>query len=66
MGPNFLEDYRRLLSKRMKSDKHMNILAAAYTSSIFVNIAAYLRTEIDLIENDIRLVVDEHNSSFIT
>ena len=33
---------------------------------MFQGFKNYLRTEVDLIEDDIKLVLDEHNSSFIT
>ena len=37
-----------------------------YTKSMFPNFKSFLRTEIDLAEDDIRLVLDENNSKFIT
>ena len=43
----------------------MNILAI-YTSSIFQDFESFLRTQIDLVEDDVKLVLDEYNSSFIT
>ena len=43
----------------------MRILAI-YISSIFQDFESFLRTEVDLVEDDIRLVLDENNSSFIT
>ena len=43
----------------------MNILSI-YTSSVLQNFESFLRTQIDLIEDDIKLVLDEYNSSFIT
>ena len=43
----------------------MNILSN-YTSSVFQDFESFLRTQIDLIEEDIKLVVDENNSSFLT
>ena len=43
----------------------MRILAI-YNSSIFEDFEGFLRTEIDLVEADIRLVLDEYSSSFIT
>ena len=41
----------------------MNILAG-YTSSIFQDFESYITTEVDLVEDDIKLVLDEYNSSF--
>ena len=43
----------------------MNIVSI-YTSSVFQDFESFLRTQIDLIEDDIKLVLDEYNSSFIT
>ena len=43
----------------------MNILAI-YTRSVFQDFESFLRTQIDLIEDDIKLVLYEYNSSFIT
>ena len=37
-----------------------------YTKSIFQDSESFLRTEVDLVEDDIRLVLDEYKSSFIT
>ena len=48
----------------MKNDKYMDILAR-YTSSIFQDFQSYLRTAVDLDQDDIRLVLDEYISSFI-
>ena len=49
----------------MKDVGYMNIVAG-YVSSVFQDIKGYLRPEIDLVEDDVRLVLDEYNSSFIT
>ena len=43
----------------------MNILAG-YPSSVFQDFESFLRTEYDLVEDDIRLVLDKCISSFIT
>ena len=43
----------------------MNILSGCH-SSVFQDIENYLRTEVDLIEYDLRLVLDKYNSKFIT
>ena len=64
-GPNIFEDKRKEVSKRMKSDKHMNNLAN-YTSFVYQGFESYLGTEVDLVENDIRLVLVGFNSSVIT
>ena len=65
IGPIIIEEYREQIPKRMKDDKYMNILAQ-YTGSVFQDFESYLRTEIDLVEDDIKLVLDEYNSIFIT
>ena len=39
---------------------------AIYTSSVFQDFESFLRTQIDLVESDIKLVLDEYNSSFVT
>ena len=49
----------------MKDDKYMNIVAG-FVSSVFQDFESYLRTEVDSIEDDIKLVLDEYMSSFIT
>ena len=38
---------------------YMNILAV-YDDSIIQNFESFLRTEVDLVEDDIRLVLDEN------
>ena len=65
IGPIVIKEYREQVTKRMKDDKYKEILAR-YTSSVFQDFESYLRTEIDLVEDDIKLVLDEYNSSFIT
>ena len=63
--PIVLEEYKEQVSKRMKDEQYMNILAI-YTSSVFEDFESFLRTQIDLIKDDVKLVLDEYNSSFIT
>ena len=65
IGPIIIEEYREQVTKRLKDDKHMNILSQ-YTSSVFQDFESVLRTEVDLVEDDIKLVLDEYNSSVIT
>ena len=43
----------------------MNIVAG-YDSSLFQDFGSYLRTEVDLVEDDNKLVLDEYNSTFNT
>ena len=65
IGPILIEEYREQVTKRMKDEQYMNILAI-YTSSVFQDFESFLRTQIDLVEDDIKLVLDEYNSSLIT
>ena len=65
IGPIIIEEYREQVTKRMKNEQYMNILAI-YTRSVFQDFESFLRTQIDLIEDDIKLVLDEYNLSFIT
>ena len=65
IGPIIIEEYEEQVTKRMNDEQYMNILAF-YTSSVFQDFESFLRTQIDLVEDDIKLVLDEYNSSFIT
>ena len=65
IGPIIIEEYEEQVTKRMNDEQYMNILAI-YTSSVFQDFESFLRTQIDLVEDDIKLVLDEYNSSFIT
>ena len=65
IGPNIIEEYNEQVTKRMNDEQYMNILAI-YTSSVFQDFESFLRTQIDLVEDDIKLVLDEYNSNFIT
>ena len=49
----------------MNDEQYMNILAIC-TSSVFQGFESFLRTQIDLVEDDIKLVLDENNSNYIT
>ena len=65
IGPIIIEEYNEQVTKRMNDEQYMNILAN-YTRSVFQDFESFLRTQIDLIEDDIKLVLDEYNSSFVT
>ena len=65
VGLIIIDEQRELVTKRMEDGIYMNIFAG-YHSSVFQDFDNYSRTEIDLIEDDIRLVLDEQKSSFIT
>ena len=64
IGPS-VGEYRKQVTKRMEDGGYMNILSG-YRRSVFQDCESYRRTEIDLVEDDIRLVSDKYNSSFIT
>ena len=65
IGPIIIEEYKEQVTKRMKDEQYMNTLAI-YTRSVFQDFESFLRTQIDLIEDDAKLVLDEYKSSFIT
>ena len=65
IGPNILEEYRKYVTKGMKNDECMRILTM-YKISIFQDFESFLRTEVDLLHHDVKLVSDEYISSFIT
>ena len=65
IGPIIIEEYKEQVTKRMKDEQYMNILSI-YTSSVFQDFESFLRTQIDLVEDDVKLVLEEYNSSFIT
>ena len=65
IAPIIIKEYNEQVTKRMNDDGYMDILAR-YTSSVFQDFESFLRTEVDLVEDDIKLVLDEYNSSFIT
>ena len=63
IGPIIIKEYNEQVTKRMNDEQYMNILAF-YTRSVFQDFESFLRTQIDLVEDDIKLVLDENNSSF--
>ena len=65
IGPIIIEEYEEQVTKRMNDEQYMNILAL-YTSSVFQDFESFLRTQIDLVEDDIKLDLDEYNSNFVT
>ena len=64
IGPIIIEEYREQVTKRLKDDKYMRILSQ-YTNSLFQDFESFLRTEVDLVNDDVKLVLDEYNSSFV-
>ena len=65
IAPNNIDEYREQVTQRLKDDKYMLILSG-YTSSMFHDFESFLKTEVDLLEHDIKLVLDEYKSSFST
>ena len=65
IGPIIIEEYEEQVTKRLNDEQYMNILSI-YIRSVFQDFESFLRTQIDLIEDDVKLVLDEYNSSFIT
>ena len=65
IGPIIIQEYRKQIRKRIKNDNYLSILAV-YNRSIFRDFESFLGTAVYLVEDDIRLVLDEYNSSFIT
>ena len=65
IAPIIIEEYKKQVTKRMEDGGYMNILAG-YVSSVFQDFESFLRTEVDLVQDDVKLVLDEYNSSFIT
>ena len=65
IAPIIIEEYKEQVTERMNDEQYMNI-SAIYTSSVFQDFESFLRTKIDLVEDDIKLVLDEYNSNFIT
>ena len=65
IAPIIIEEYKKQVTKRMKDVGYMNNVAD-YVRSVFQDFESYLRTEVDLVEDDIKLALDEYNSNFIT
>ena len=65
IAPIIIEEYGKQITKRMKDDKYMEIIEG-YSRPVFQDFESYLRIEVDLIEDDIKLVLDKYNSGFIT
>ena len=65
IAPIIIKEYREQVIKRMNDVGYMNILAG-YATSVFQDFESYLRTEVDLVVDDVKLVLDEYNSNFIS
>ena len=58
IGPIIFQEYRKQIRKRIKIDKYLSDLAF-YNRSIFQDFESFVRTAVDLVADDIRLVLDE-------
>ena len=56
MFPIIFDEYREQMTKRMKDSGYMKLLAG-YIRSILQDFESYLRTDVDLVEDDITLVL---------
>ena len=65
IAPIIIDEYKKQVTERMNDSGYMNILAR-YTESVFQDFESFLRTEVDLVEEDIKLVLDEYKSNFVT
>ena len=65
IAPIIINEHREQVTKRMKDNKYMLVLAM-YIDSVFQDFERFLRTEVDWVEDDFRLVLDYYNSSYIT
>ena len=58
LAPIIIEEYKEQVTKRMEDVGYLNILSG-YPRSVSQDFESYLRTEIDLVEDDKKLVLDE-------
>ena len=58
IAPIIIKECREQVTKRMKDDKYIFFLSG-YTTSIFQDFESFLRTEAGLVEDDIKLPLDE-------
>ena len=65
IGPIIITENREQVTERLKDDKYMLIIAM-YVDSVFQDFESFLRTQVDLVEDDFRLVLDQYNFSFDT
>ena len=65
IAPITTEENRGQVTKRTEDVRYITIFSR-YPRSVYIDFESYLRTEIDLVEDDIRLVLDKYNSRFFT
>ena len=66
IAPIIIAEYKKQVTERMEDGAYMNIIAKYTTQSVFQDFGNFLGTQIDLVEDDIKLVLNEYNSNFIT
>ena len=62
IAPIIIEEYKKHVTERMQDDKY---ILSMYVNSVYQDFESFLRIQIDLVEDNVRLVLDEYNSSFI-
>ena len=65
LGPRIIDEYIKLSIEEKNRDGYM-ILLLGYSASPFRDFESYLRLVVGLDEEDIRLILKEYNSHFIT
>ena len=65
IGAIIIKEHRITYQENNRADRLINLLQR-YKISIFRDFESIPRTEVDLFEDDFRLVLDENNSRFIT
>ena len=65
LGPRIIDELYKLSHEKMNSDGYM-ILLLGYSRSLFRDFESYLRIVVGLDEEDIRLILKQYNSHFIT
>ena len=57
IAPIIIEEYKKQVTKKLKNEQYKKIVAG-YVSSVFQDFESYLKTEVDLIEDGLKLVLD--------
>ena len=65
LGPRIIDEYIKLSIEEKNRDGYM-ILLLGYSASPFRDFESYLRLVVGLDDEDIRLILEEYNSHFIT
>ena len=65
IGPRIIKTYWKLRSEKSSTDGY-NIFLLGYARSPFRDFESYLRIVVGLDEDDIRLILKQHNANFVT